>query len=127
MSEYQPRCTPQDADPFLQGYLDCAEWCGLSDEDREAFELSVAPKWSTESIEQACADRADFVNANAEALEGIDPEQAGHDFYLTRNRHGAGFWDRGLGERGKLLTKASHAYGDATVYFDPETETLHLL
>jgi hypothetical protein len=33
-----------------------------------------------------------------EAAEGLIPEgmeaQAGHDFWLTRNGHGAGFWDR---------------------------------
>lgn len=38
-------------------------------------------------------------------------EQAGHDFWLTRNGHGAGFWDRGLGKIGEALTKASKSYG----------------
>jgi hypothetical protein len=127
MPEYQPRCTPKDADDFMRAYLDCAEWAGLSEEDREAFELSAAPKWSDDTIAKARADCADFVNENSAALEGIDPEQAGHDFFLTRNRHGAGFWDRGLGERGKLLTEASHAYGSADVFFETETETLYLL
>jgi hypothetical protein len=30
-------------------------------------------------------------------------EQAGIDFWLTRNRHGAGYWDRGLGITGDKL------------------------
>ena len=25
----------------------------------------------------------------------LDLGQCGHDFYLTRNDHGSGFWDRG--------------------------------
>lgn len=38
-------------------------------------------------------------------------ETAGHDFALTRNDHGAGYWDRGLGDIGELLTKEAKAYG----------------
>jgi hypothetical protein len=37
----------------------------------------------------------------------------GHDFCLTRDRHGAGFWDRGLGDLGRRLTDAAHPYGDS--------------
>ena len=47
---------------------------------------------------------------------GWDDEQAAHDFWLTRNGHGAGFWDRtereGYDEEiGKQLTKAAKSYG----------------
>jgi hypothetical protein len=31
---------------------------------------------------------------------------------LTRNGHGAGFWDRGIGDRGDRLTAAAHAWGE---------------
>jgi hypothetical protein len=41
---------------------------------------------------------------------------AGHDFWLTRNRHGAGFWDRYLDELGQRLTDASHGCGEANLY-----------
>lgn len=37
---------------------------------------------------------------------GHTDEQAGHDFWLSRNGHGTGFWDRGLGEVGEQLHKA---------------------
>lgn len=43
-----------------------------------------------------------------------DAAQFGHDFYLTREGHGAGFWDRGLGELGDYLTKLSEWAGRAT-------------
>lgn len=43
--------------------------------------------------------------------------QAGHDFWLTRNRHGAGYWDRGLGNLGKRLTESAHGYGEVCVYW----------
>ena len=38
-------------------------------------------------------------------------DAAGHDFLLTRNGHGAGFWDRGLGDIGDKLTDMAHNYG----------------
>jgi hypothetical protein len=52
-------------------------------------------------------------------------ERAGHDFWLTRNGHGAGFWDRGLGTLGNRLSAAAKVYSgcdlfvgdDARVYF----------
>lgn len=47
-----------------------------------------------------------FIDANAADLEDIDPEEAGYDFWLTRCGHGAGFWDRGLGEVGDRLAAA---------------------
>src|SRR5215213_9921810 len=42
--------------------------------------------------------------------------QAGHDFWLTRNRHGAGFWDRGLGDLSNRLSDASKVYGEVDLY-----------
>ena len=35
----------------------------------------------------------------------------GHDYLLTRDGHGAGFWDRGLGELGDYLTKIAENNG----------------
>ena len=43
-------------------------------------------------------------------------ERAGHDFWLTRNGHGAGYWDRDLGAVGDSLTEKAHDYGDADLY-----------
>lgn len=43
-------------------------------------------------------------------------ECVGHDLWLTRNGHGVGFWDRGLGELGDKLTEAARAAGERTLY-----------
>lgn len=45
-------------------------------------------------------------------------EQFGHDYYLTREHHGAGFWDRGLGELGRYLTDIAHNAGSADDLYD---------
>jgi len=53
-------------------------------------------------------------------------EQHGHDFALTRNHHGTGFWDRGYGDVGDRLTQAAQAYGEHSVLTDdgPTVTTL---
>lgn len=40
----------------------------------------------------------------------------GHDFYLTRQGHGVGFWDRGFGQVGEELTKWAKTYGSINLY-----------
>ena len=100
--------------------------CGLvtwqaADEtgERTGDDLPMDEEFSWMDIEDIPAMVADvraFAEDNAVDLEGIDPGQAGHDFWLTRNHHGAGFWDRGLGEVGERLTDAAHAYGSSDLY-----------
>lgn len=47
----------------------------------------------------------------------MSPEQAGHDFWLTRNGHGAGFWDGDWPEPyAEMLTKGSKCYGEFETY-----------
>lgn len=73
----------------------------------------------SESANKECEeDCRNFLEVYGHLVEeageyGYDYSQAGHDFALTRNRHGAGFWDRGLGVVGDKLTEASHSFGDA--------------
>lgn len=43
-------------------------------------------------------------------------EQAGYDFWLTRNGHGAGFWDGDWPVYGDMLTKGSKCYGVFETY-----------
>ena len=44
-------------------------------------------------------------------------EQVGHDFWMTRNGHGVGFWDRGLGEIGDKLSAVAREFGEPQVWF----------
>lgn len=68
------------------------------------------------ALKEIIGDVTDFVTANSADLAGMDPDQIGYDFLLTRNHEGAGFWDRGLGDKGTRLTAASHPYGDTSAY-----------
>jgi hypothetical protein len=52
----------------------------------------------------------------------LSAESAGHDFWLTRNGHGAGFWDRGLGAVGEKLTRLAHGAGERTMYVGDDSQ-----
>jgi len=75
-----------------------------------------------DTLAEMTSDCEDFTEANSELLEqayatgNYDEGQAGHDFWLTRNGHGAGFWDRGLGKIGDQLTEAAKSYGSVNLY-----------
>ena len=106
-------------DTFTTAYLEAIEFTDFHSDNEE---LQNSDGLSPELLASIEADCAAFQEANADDLDeaydehGFTLEQAGHDFWLTRNGHGAGFWDRGLGERGDRLTAAAHAYGTSELY-----------
>lgn len=53
-------------------------------------------------------------------------ECAGHDFALSRNGHGAGFFDRGMGELGDRLQDAARVYGASDAWTTDEDSEAHL-
>jgi len=66
-----------------------------------------------------------FITENEEAIKasGMSDEQLGHDLWLTRNHHGAGFWDRGYDEEiGKKLTDAAQELGGTDLYIGDDGE-----
>ncbi|HEX3825687.1 MAG TPA: hypothetical protein VHV82_00315 [Sporichthyaceae bacterium] len=112
---------PEAIEEFLAGYVQCAFW---SSTDEAAVPLDA--RFEPGDLSAAAwlgmrADCWDFVHANLDRLDayvraGRSIADAGGDFWLTRNRHGAGFWDRGLGELGDKLTAAAHPYGSCELH-----------
>lgn len=107
----------------LDAYIECALWAGLdisrTDESGNNPPLDEnygADDISAEALNELRSDLADFTQANASDLADLEPQQVGHDFYLTRNRRGAGFWDRGLDDVGDRLTEACLPYGTSELY-----------
>ncbi len=105
---------------FIQGYQICALWSSTDtdpktgeDVELDTFRLDQLGEGVDAAMEADC-DK--FIAENRNDLQHIEPGQAGHDFWLTRNGHGAGFWDRGLGERGDRLSKACDAFGHIDLY-----------
>jgi len=102
------------SDPFLRGYVTAALW--TTDPSPGSGEYHATPDMLARIPEdwekEAVADCDDFQQANEEDLANAgDDERNGVDFWLTRNGHGAGFWDRGYGDAGKRLSKAAKVYG----------------
>jgi len=100
---------------------DCGRVCAFWDEEDleevnldEDFDRDDLSADALRSIEDDCAT---FMFYNYRKLQRVGTmAQHGHDFWLTRNRHGAGFWDRGYGDLGKDLTDKAHTYGESNLY-----------
>lgn len=126
-----------DLRPMLQGYLECALWSSTcepapGESDGEPMDAHYTPEdIAAEALAEIKADVAAFAFANRHDLriygegfrEGCRPgwSRAGHDFWLTRNRHGAGFWDRTcapgiLRDACMRLSDASKVYGASDLY-----------
>lgn len=103
----------------VQAYIECALWSSTDDQGEPLDGLYGADDLAPETLEAMRADVQDFLDlVEREGLDvdGLDPGQVGHDFWLTRNGHGAGFWDRGLGELGDRLTALTKPYGESWLY-----------
>lgn len=105
---------------FINSYLTCALWSSTYGEDMQSIDEDysiedIAPK-TLEIMQKDCANfweqfRDQILNAKTRNPEN-NAGRAGHDFWLTRNRHGAGFWDGDWPkELGEELTKAAHIEG----------------
>jgi hypothetical protein len=120
---------------FTRAYIDCALWSS-NDESDESGGESMDQNYSITDIAPATlelmtTDCSEFQESNEALLKvwsetaGQDDIQAGHDFWLTRNRHGAGYWDRWSGGSpqsiiGRKLTDAAHAAGSFDLYIGPD-------
>lgn len=95
-------------DRVVNAYIECAFWTA----DDETQKADLAP----EALAQARRECAAFLLAADNLLEGIPAHQIGHDLWLTRNRHGVGFWDRDLGPTGDALTDLAHGARQRDLY-----------
>jgi hypothetical protein len=105
-------------DAFTSAYYEAALW---SSNDDDGVPLDSAKysdaELAEETIARFKADCAKFQTDNAALLEQASEHQStghqGHDFWLTRNGHGAGFWDGDYPkELGDALTEASEKFGE---------------
>ena len=106
---------------FIHGYLECMLWLA-KDDNGDTISDITSEDINPDAMSTIRTECTDLYNANREAWEagGWTDDQAGHDFFLTRNGHGAGFWDRCFNEQsddiGKTLTDACRPYGEQDLY-----------
>lgn len=115
---------------FIESYIECALWSS-NDESREDGGDPLDDNYGPEDLSPECmatmrADCERFLIENAETLASVKLlnearygryPSAGHDFWLTRNGHGAGFWDGDWSEpEATALTAASKSFGEIHLY-----------
>ncbi len=101
---------------FTTAYVDCALWSSTDDNGEPLDSMYTIDDIDPATLFRMTEDCEQF-QANHEDDIADDVARAGHDFWLTRNGHGAGFWDgdwpKVIGER---LTAAAHAWGEYNLY-----------
>ncbi len=103
-------------DKFTQAYLECALWSSTDDDGNPLDESYGIDDLSDEFIAEAKGECAAFIADNDADIAG-KYSRAGFDFWLTRNHHGAGFWDGDWpDDAGHRMTLASHAFGPVDLY-----------
>jgi len=121
---------PGVPDAFTQQYIETALWSSNDESDDsggEPLDKNYSPSDITvDTLRAMIADCKKFQTENAVMLarayasgKNYDAGNAGHDFWLTRNGHGAGFWDRGLPKTvGDALSKAAEKFGGFDLFVD---------
>jgi hypothetical protein len=107
-------------DAFTQGYVEAMFFteCHSDNPELEHATVSDLAPCTLAAIVADCARfQAEQSALLAKAYElaettlagrcgPYDAAAAGRDFWYTRNGHGTGFWDSGLGDTGEALSKA---------------------
>lgn len=107
---------PIDIDGAVSGYIECLFWTE-TDGDEQLDANHEESELTDEARTAMATDVRNFIEGcqsdRPTVFNGMDAGQIGHDFALTRNGHGTGFWDRGLGERGTWLSAQAKPYREA--------------
>lgn len=125
-----------DLESFTRAYIVCALW-STNDESNESggepldsnYDADDIAPGSLRQIGEECKAFYEAHLADIQSVPGLNycsdgvwtrAESAGHDFWLTRCGHGAGFWDRDdsiyTKEARDRLTEAAKVAGDRTLY-----------
>lgn len=101
---------------FVKAYITAMLWSTSgTDSNGEEFEDLQSFELAPETVELVKLDCFKFCKENEDLLSQVyktadQYSSAGHDFWLTRAGHGAGFWDRGFGRVGDALTDRAKEY-----------------
>jgi hypothetical protein len=107
-----------DIQNIFHHYITCALWSS-TDNDGEpldaTYDISDLHAGTEHNMFEELKDFVKLLEKENVDWSDWSEEQVGHDFWLTRNGHGAGFWDRGL-ENGDVLTKWAKTFGSCDLY-----------
>lgn len=95
----------------LESYIETALWASIDNDDEPMDSNYYMRDLTDEFLKQSQLECDEFLD-NARHLftdNELENSTIEHDFWLTRNHHGAGFWD-GDYERGDEITKIAQEF-----------------
>lgn len=98
-------------DDMTAAYIEAAYFT----DGEENEDMDFTREFKTQAY-SACYHFEDAANKLGIDVRQYSPEQLGHDLWLTRNGHGAGFWDRDF-EHKDIFTALARAQGAHDVEF----------
>lgn len=124
--------------PLIDSYLVTAAWADSPEECNGKTYL-----FSPESILKAENDckafvekiRIEFTPIEFQKLFDLSDENVwslvGHDFWLTRNHHGSGYWDKKVynyivSDGSDRLTKLAQEFNEVSIYLNEETNKFEI-
>ncbi len=125
MTEYLQVANTLEQDPelndFERAYVEAMLFSSI-DEYEEPFDSNYTFRHlSPEALSVVKSDCEKFVEMAGDMISTDRLAQAGHDFWLTRNGHGAGFWDGKWEEpAASKLTELSKQFGENDLYANDE-------
>jgi hypothetical protein len=95
---------------FFQGYIEALLWSSESEDEPPMSFVDMHVNALAESAHECL----EFMRQGRDLYKAHwSDDYAGHDFALTRNHHGTGFWDRGF-SNGDKLTALAARFGEVT-------------
>lgn len=132
LSQEYPDLTIEDSevnDDFLTAYIEAALWSSNDESDESGgepldqnYQAADLAEETLQTMTEQCRaflEQVGYLITNDNLIRGrVDCfAQAGHDFWLTRNRSGAGFWDGDWEEEAaKVLTHTCDEFGETYLY-----------
>jgi hypothetical protein len=132
-AEEPAEASEEDLADMVLAYIEAALW-STNDESTPEGGVPLDDNYSEADLSDECRremtkDCERFAKENAATIRTvigaraprgrIDWSTVGHDFWLTRNGHGCGFWDGDYPkEEGEALTKASKGFGEVYLYVE---------
>ena len=114
--------TIDDLDAFTRAYI---EALFFTEAGPDSEDITTDSEFSQEALTELAQDCKEFQFSAEGHMVGCSrggsrytvQEQAGHDFWLTRNGHGAGFWDGDWPEKhGAVLDRIAKDFGEIWAY-----------
>lgn len=109
-----------DLDRLFDQYVKTALWSETDESDESGgvpLEDNYGPadfdNKSLAVMRRDCETFLEKARPLLDRLEGVAMSQHGHDFWLDRNGHGTGFWDRDYPEEiGEELSRIAEGFGE---------------